>query len=77
MRTKIIVLLLLIITNVFCALESKQGALMNKNMRESFEKNELGRAIIGMLEMSSELGSSADLSKLYEALKLLKESLLK
>lgn len=76
MRTKIILLLALTITNVFCALESKQGALMNKNMRESFEKNELGRAIIGMIEMSNELGSTADLTKLYETLKLLKESLL-
>jgi hypothetical protein len=76
MRSHIVLLLALIIGNVFCALETKQGALINKNMRESLEKNELGRAIIGMLEMSSELGSNADLSKLYEALKLLKASLL-
>jgi hypothetical protein len=45
-------------------------------MHDAMSKSDLGRALIGMVEMTSELGGS-DLKPLYQALKSLKDNILK
>jgi len=53
MRSSAILLILLIIGSAFCALDRNQGTLLNKNIKDTLSKSDLGRAIIGMVEMGS------------------------
>lgn len=75
MRTSAILFILLIIGNVFCALERSQGTLLNKNMKDILNKSDLGRAIIGMVELGSTLGGNS-LKGLFDALSRLKDNIL-
>lgn len=75
MKSSAIFLLLLIIGSSFCALERNQGTLLNKSVKDTLSKSDLGRAIIGMVELGTTLGGS-NLKGLFDALARLKENIL-